>query len=270
VLSDASARWLTDDYPVTQIVGMRAGLVVLMILVISAARRDFATLQPVNVRGQIFRGVMATASVYLFILGLTYVALAEAAAAASIGPLIMTAAAPWLLGERVGIHRWAAVIIGFLGMLVMLRPSPAGLAWGMLIPASAALFGATRDMTTRRIRQTESAMSLLFCSNTIIASAGAVMALFVDWQMFNSTDTVMLVVSAALIGAAHYLHIQAFRLEQASVLAPFRYTGIIWAALLGFLIWGEVPDRYLVFGGLIVVASGLYIIHRERRASRQS
>ena len=254
----------------TQIVGVRAAPVVLMILAISAARGSIRTLRPVNVRGQLLRGVMATGSVYLFILGLTYVALADAAAATYIGPLIMTAAAPWLLGERVGLHRWAAVIIGFLGMLIMLRPSPSGLAWGMLIPAGAAVFGAMRDLLTRRIRNSENAMSLLFCTNTIIACAGALMALLVDWRMFSAADGAMLVMSAALIGAAHYLHIQAFRLEEASMLAPFRYTGIIWAALLGFLIWGEIPDRFVVFGALVVVASGLYIIHRERRASREA
>jgi drug/metabolite transporter (DMT)-like permease len=98
----------------------------------------------------------------------------------------------------------------------------------------------------------------------IIASVGMPF-LFLNWQPFSVSEVGLLVLSAALIGAAHLMHIQAFRIEEASVLAPFRYSGIIWGVLFGFLIWGDLPDIWVVVGATIVITSGLYIYWRERR-----
>lgn len=264
VLSDATAKWLTETHPVTEIVAIRALLVVSIIALIHAARRQLAVLRPYNIRLQMRRAILASGSVYLFIFGVSYVALAEAAAAAYIGPIVMTAIAPAMLAERVGVHRWSAVLLGFVGMLIMLRPSPQGLNWAMLLPASAAVFGALRDITTRQMRSSEHPIAVLFFSNCVVAALGFTTAAW-GWRGFDSAQLVLLLVSAALIGGAHFLHIQAFRLEEASVLAPFRYTGIVWAIIFGFIFWGDLPDRWVVAGAIIVIASGLYIYHRERR-----
>jgi len=215
---------------------------------------------------QLIRGTFACGSVYLFILGVSYVQLAEAAAASYLGPIIMTALAPVILGERVGIHRWAAVTLGFVGMLIMLRPSADGIAWAMLIPASAAVFGALRDLFTRKMRSIGHPASVLLYSNLIIAGLGLPFMLW-QWQPLTLAQAAMLVLSTSLIGIAHLMHIQAFRLEEASVLAPFRYTGMIWGVLFGFLFWGDLPDRWVVVGAVVVIISGLYIYWRERKRS---
>lgn len=191
---------------------------------------------------------------------------AEAAAASYLGPIIMTALAPVIPGERVGIHRRAAVTLGFVGMLIMLRPSADGIAWAMLIPASAAVFGALRDLFTRKMRSIGRPASVLLYSNLIIAGLGLPLMLL-QWQPLTLARAAMLVLSTSLIGIAHLMHIQAFRLEEASVLAPFRYTGMIWGVLFGFLFWGDLPDRWVVVGAVVVIISGLYIYWRERKRS---
>jgi len=184
VLSDATAKWLTESHGVVQIVSVRAAILV---------------------TGLIIRGCLACGSVYLFIFGLRYVQLAEAAAAAYLGPVIMTGLAPIMLGERVGIHRWSAVLLGFMGMLIMLRPSADSIAWAMLLPASAAVFGALRDIVTRKMRSSGHPVAVLLYSNLIIMSVGLPFLLFV-WQPFSLAETGVLFLSAALIGSAHLMH----------------------------------------------------------------
>jgi len=247
-----------------QIVCVRAALLVSCLATFFAITNRRTMLHPGDLKMQLFRGSMACGSVYLFIFGVSYVQLAEAAAAAYLGPIIMTALAPMMLGERVGIHRWTAVLLGFGGMLIMLRPSADSIAWAMLLPASAAVFGALRDIITRKMRNSGHPVTVLIYSNLIIAAVGLPFLPFV-WQPFSLAQTGLMILSAVLIGSAHMMHIQAFRLEEASVLAPFRYSGIIWGVLFGFLIWGQLPDEGVVTGALVVIASGLYIYWRERR-----
>jgi drug/metabolite transporter (DMT)-like permease len=266
VLSDATAKLLTESLSFVQVVCIRAALLVTSLSLFLTLTNRREVLHPGNLRLQLIRGTLACGSVYLFILGISYVQLAEAAAAAYLGPIIMTALAPVMLGERVGIHRWSAVILGFVGMLIMLRPSPEGIVWAMLIPAGAAVFGALRDLLTRKMRSSGHPISVLLYSNLIIAGLGLPFMLW-HWQPLTFTQASILVLSAALIGCAHLMHIQAFRLEEASVLAPFRYTGIIWGVLFGYLFWGDLPDRWVVVGAIIVITSGLYIYWREQKRS---
>lgn len=267
VLSDATAKLLTESLGVVQIVCIRAALLVTCLTLFFTASGKREVLHPGDLKMQLIRGTLACGSVYLFILGISYVQLAEAAAASYLGPIIMTALAPVILGERVGIHRWGAVVLGFVGMLIMLRPSANGIAWAMLIPASAAVFGALRDLFTRKMRSSGHPVSVLLYSNLIIAGLGLPFMLW-NWQPLSLTQTAILVLSTSLIGTAHLMHIQAFRLEEASVLAPFRYTGIIWGVLFGYLFWGDLPDRWVLVGAVVVIVSGLYIYWRERIRSR--
>ncbi len=266
VLSDATAKWLVQSHSVMQVVSLRASVLVLCLAVFFSFKNR-EVLHPGNLKMQLTRGSFACCSQYLFIFGLTYVQLAEAAAAAYLGPVILTALAPFILGERVGIHRWGAVLLGFIGMLIMLRPSSDNIAWAMLLPACSAVFGALRDLTTRKMRGTGHPVTVLLYSNLIIASVGMPFLLS-SWQPFTVQQIGLLILSSALIGVAHLMHIQAFRIEEASVLAPFRYSGIIWSVLFGYLIWGVLPDRWVMVGALVVITSGLYIYWREQRAGK--
>lgn len=266
VLSDATAKLLTESHSVMQVVCMRSMLLVSVLVTFFALSDRRHLLHPGDLKMQSIRGSLACCSQYLFIFGISYVQLAEASAAVYLGPIIMTALAPTILGERVGAHRWGAVLFGFLGMLVMLRPSAEGVAWAMLLPASSAVFGALRDLVTRKMRSSGHPVTVLLYSNMIITLVGLPL-LVSAWQPFTLAQTGLLMLSSALIGCAHLMHIHAFRIEEASVLAPFRYTGIIWGLLFGYLIWGQLPDGQVFIGAILVIVSGLYIYWRERRRS---
>ncbi len=260
VLSDASAKWLTVHYPVSEVVAVRALMIVVLLALVGVRTRSLRVVDP---SGHALRAAFAVASSYLFILALFYIPLADASAAAFAGPIFLTAIAGPMLGEKVGPRRWAAVLVGFAGVVVMLRPGSGSLNWLILLPVASACLGALRDAVTRRISLTDNATSILFTTNVATVAAGAV--LIGSWSVPTVPHLGVMVISGLLIGSAHYLHIEAFRLAEAATVAPFRYTGIVWGVLLGMLIFGELPGPWVIAGGALVIASGLYIMYRARR-----
>jgi drug/metabolite transporter (DMT)-like permease len=196
--------------------------------------------------------------------------LAENIAISFAGPLFVTALATPLLGEFVGWRRWMAVLVGFAGILVMLRPSGTGLNWYALLPLGAAVFGGLRDVLTRRISGTESSVSILLISTIAVIGAGLVTAGFGDWSKLTIMDIGLLAVTGLLSGTAHYLLIQAFSTGEASLVAPFKYSSLLWGVLIGTLVWGDLPDQWMILGSILVVGSGLYILHREMLRKRKS
>ena len=192
VLSDASAKWLVETHSVMQVVCLRASIMVSCLVAFLALSGRHQLLRPGDLKMQMTRGSFACFSQYLFIFGLSFVQLAEAAAAAYLGPIIMTALAPLILKEQVGIHRWGAVFLGFVGMLIMLRPSTGNIAWAMLLPASAAVFAALRDLVTRKMRGTGHPVTVLLYSNILIALVGLPF-LGVGWQSFSLPQIGLLV-----------------------------------------------------------------------------
>ena len=156
-------------------------------------------------------------------------------------------------------------MVGFAGILVMLRPTPAAFQWAALVPLMVALLSATRDAITRHITNTDSSTAILAYSTTIIMLAGLATSVFIDWQPVAWTDLHVFALAALFQGTAHFLMIETFRLAEANVVAPFKYSSILWAVVIGYLIWGDLPDAWIISGGALVIGSGLYILHRERR-----
>jgi drug/metabolite transporter (DMT)-like permease len=260
VLSDASAKWLTSRYPVTEVVVVRTLVIIVPLVIIGMRTRTLRVVSPI---GHALRAAMALASIYLFVFGLSHLPLAEATAAAFVGPLFLTALAGPLLGEKVGIRRWTAVLVGFAGVLVMLRPSGEGLNWYILLPVAAACAGALRDLVTRRISAADNATSILLTTNAATCVAGALFA--GGWTTPTPAHLGVMAASGLLIGGAHYLSIEAFRLAEAATVAPLRYTSIVWGVLFGLAFFGQLPGPWVIAGSALVIASGLYIMQRERR-----
>jgi drug/metabolite transporter (DMT)-like permease len=207
---------------------------------------------------------MQASGAAFFVAGLGFLPLADNIAVTLAGPLFLTALAPSLLGERVGWRRWLAVGVGFAGIVLMFRPTGEVMRWAALLPVGAALTGAFRDIVTRRISVTESSISMLFYSTVFISLAGLATLPF-GWRPLAAADVGLMALSGLLLGAAQYLMIEAFRHAEAAVVAPFRYSQMVWAVLLGFVVFGDLPDRWLIAGAALVISSGLYILHREAR-----
>jgi len=166
--------------------------------------------------------------------------------------------------DVLGDGSFTAVTVGFAGILVMLRPGTGAFQMLGLIPLAAAVTSSFRDLYARRLTRTETHDSMMFWSTlatTVLTGA----SLLFGWVAIPLADLALLATSGAFIAIAHYMMIESYRVAEAAIVAPFKYAAILWAVLFGYAIWGHVPDLYIVVGGAIVIASGLYILHRETR-----
>ena len=263
-VNDAVMKWLTADYPLGQVLFLRGAFVFLPIALLTWQAGGIAALRVRNVPGQAVRAAAMICSSFLFIGGLSLLPLADAIALSFAGPLFLTALATPMLGERVGWRRWSAVLIGFAGVLVMLRPTGEALYWAALLPLGAALAGAFRDVFTRRIAVTETTISILAVGTAAVALAGLSTAPF-GWQPVAARDVGLFALAGFLLGGAHYLMIESFRFAEVALVAPFKYASMLWATLFGFLVWGHLPESWVLAGSALVIGSGLYILHRETR-----
>ena len=265
-LNDAVLKWLTASYPTGQIVFMRSIFVMILVGIIAWRFGGVRTLRVVNLRGQLVRAGTMTVATLLFVTSLRLMPLADAIVIAFSAPLFVTVLAGPLLGEHVGWRRWAAVVVGFVGVLVMFRPTGEAVRLVALLPLCVALASAFKDIVTRRIAATESSVAILFITTLALASAGLVTLVF-GWRAITLFDLGLFAIGGFLLGGAQYLTIEAFRYAEAAVVSPFEYSAVLWAMLYGFLIWDDVPDRWIIAGSAIVIGSGLYILHRESRGS---
>ena len=267
-LNDALIKVLAERYPTGEMLFIRGLFVWPWILVFALRSGGLSSLRIHNVRGQALRGACVIAGAFLFINGLRHLALADAIAIAFTGPLFITALAPVVLGERVGWRRWAAVLTGFAGVLFMLRPGSDVLQWAVIFPLGAAICGGLRDLITRRIAGTETTGAVLAVTTTVVLLSGLATAPFTDWVPPQRSDLVMFAASGVLIAIAHTLMIEAFRRGEATLVAPFKYSSLIWATLFGYLIFGDLPDPWTVAGAGIIVLAGLYVFRREAQLKR--
>ncbi len=264
-LNDAVSKYLTESYPVGQVIGLRQAASLLVILPYAYATTGWRGLRVVNWAGQGFRGAVFVATAILMVLGLSLLPIATVTAIAFASPIFVAALSVALLGERVGWHRWVAIIVGFIGVIVIVRPAGASFEWALIIPVCAAFANALRDIATRKLARTDTSISILFWS-TVIVVVASLFSIPFGWKPVTGIDALWFLLAGLLAAGAHFLMIEALRLGEAALIAPFRYTALLWAILTGILVWNTVPDAFVLLGALLVVASGIYILQREARA----
>lgn len=243
-------------------------LIVLLLLAAPAARlwreRPLATTRPGL---QILRGVLLTGAATIFVYALKYLPIETATAIGFISPLFVTVLSIVFLGEQVGVRRWAAVGVGFLGVMAILRPGAASFEIAMLLPICSSVCWAGSLIITRAMRGRERPFTILFWSTGVGFVAVAPMAA-AEWQTPTTAQLGMLGLIALCHVAAQFLVIRAFMIGAASALAPFSYTTIVWATLVGYFVFGSLPDLPTVAGAALLAAAGLYVWHRERALHR--
>lgn len=262
VCMGALVKYLSQFYPGGQIVWSRYFAHFLLILIIFAPR--IPRLLVSRRKGlQVLRGVLMLTSTLCSFFALRFMPLADLSAVAFLAPLIVTGLSVVMLGEKVGPRRWTAVAIGFAGMLLILRPGAETVQWATLLPIGMAVLAALYAIVTRMVRSDADPVNALFYT----ALVGALLAtplLLIEWRTPDPIGWAMLLSLGVFGGLGHYFVILAFRRASASMLAPFAYTELIWATLMGLLIFGDFPDAWTFAGAGIITASGLYVLHRER------
>lgn len=267
-LNDAVLKWLTGDYPVGQIMFLRGLFVFLPITFLVWHAGGVRSLRVTRIEPHLLRGALMVAGTFLFINGLRHLPFADAISITFAGPLFVTALAAPLLGEVIRWRRWLAVIIGFVGVLIIIRPTSEVAQWAAVFPLAASVTGALRDILTRKMSQHDSSVSVLFYSTLAVTLAGGVT--FVGgWAPVQASDFGLFFLCGILIACAHFLMIEAFRFAEAALVVPFKYVSLLWAVLLGLVIWGDIPDNWTFIGAAVVIGSGLYILHRERASKTE-
>ena len=260
---DAGSKLLAEQYSIIQILWVRF-LSLLAVSAWLAARHGSRGLVTRRFWLQSLRSFMLMVEIGLFILTITVLPLADAHAILAISPLLVTALSVPLLGEKVGIRRWSAVGVATLGMLVILRPGFGAMHPMALVALACACMWSLYQVLTRIVSRTDAPLTTLFYTALIGAVALTAIGPFY-WRMPDAQGWALFALVAALGAGGHYLLIKALQLAPASLLQPYAYTVLVWATVVGFTVFGNLPDLWTVLGALIIVASGLYTFARERR-----
>ena len=265
--NDALGKWLLATYSVWQMLMIRsaAAILVLSPMLLRIGPTPF-TGAP-RKRLQLLRVSMSVTEAIMFFLAVTYLPLADTITFYLAAPIYVTALSAIFLKEPVGWRRWSAVTVGFIGVLIALRPSAATLTWPALIAIAGSLFYAIFLITTRMLRGTHDAVLVTGTFGTMLIVAGTVAPF--TWAAPSLRDFALMagLGVVAMIGAACIN--RSLRLAPASVGVPFQYTMIVWAIILGYLVFGDVPDAFTLVGAAIIVAAGLYILWREQIVARR-
>lgn len=267
---DAVAKYLAQSLPVLQVAWMRFVMHIVLAAFVLRLWQDFARLKTSRPLLQIGRGAMLLGTTAFNFWALQYLQLAETSSIMFAGPMLVAALAGPLMGEWIGPRRWAAIAIGFVGVLVVTRPGFDGLGWPALISVASMISFALYSLATRVLAQTENADGLILYTALIPAIALTPAALSVWVWPTDWVSWALMLATGVLGGVGHWLLIKAHKTTPASTLAPFMYTQIVWMVSLGWLLFADIPTVWTVLGASIIVGSGLYLLYREEKVRRQA
>ncbi len=261
---DASGKFITQSLPLPVAVFFRYFIALLLAGLLLTQTGGVATLKTRHPVLQVVRAGFLLASTFCNFFAMQYLQLAQVAAISFTIPLWVCALSVPLLGEHVGLRRWLAVVVGFCGVLVIMRPGTDDFHWAMLVSLFNALLGALYNITTRKVGGLDAAETSLFYV-CLFGAIGATLPMLSHWQTPVGWQWLPLVLMGLAGAIGHFMLIQAHRLAAASAIAPFIYTQIIWMMIAGILIFGQYPDQWTLIGAAIVVGSGIYVFNRERK-----
>ncbi len=263
---DATSKLLVADYSIAQLMWVRYALLCLFAWFLVRRQGLRAALRSRRPGLQVLRSLIAVIESAIFVLAFRYLPLADTHAVAATSPLIVIALGVLFMGERAGVARWLAVAAGFVGVLLIVRPGFRTLDWPLVLPLAGAVLWAGYQLLTRLAARWDSPDTSLLWSAIVAFIATCFFGPF-DWK-WPTPGAWMMIVAIAFVGAiAHYALIKALDFAEAGAVQPYSYTLLVWAAVMGWLVFGDVPDGWTIIGAAVVVASGLYTWHHDRRAS---
>ena len=263
--NDAIVKFLGQSLPIVEVILLRGAFTVVLIGALIAFTAGLSSFSKLNRPILWWRALCEVGATYCFLTGLIHVELANAAAILSALPLAVTIGSVLFLNEKVGWRRWSAIAVGFIGVLLIVRPGLEAFNIYSLNILAAVVFAAARDLVTKQAPKDISSVSLTFATATAITISGAFATyFFAEFQPPTPTEVSWLFASALLLSAAYFFIVSAMRVGEVAIVAPFRYTNLLWAIALGIIIFGDKLDWMTLLGSAIVTATGIYTLYRER------
>lgn len=260
---DLCAKGLLASYSLEQFVFLRSLIGLLIFLLLARQFGGAASLKTNRWRWHLLRTVLAVGAMFGFFYGLSRMPLVDALTLGFTAPLMVTALSVPMLGEHVGWRRWVAVVLGFAGVLIILRPGTQAIAFAHVAVLISAFCYACLAITARKLGNTESSYSLslyvvtgpLLVSTILLGNGNWASPDLAGWSLFALAGTCSVIAWIGIIGG--------YRRAAPAMLAPFEYIALVGGALAGYLIWGEIPDRWVAAGAFVIIASGLFVVYRE-------
>ena len=262
-LTDTAAKWLVSaDYPVIQVIAIRGWFITAILLIWLVLTRQAASLWTERPWAHVLRLAVAFLGPLFMFRALQDMPLADVTVIVFGSTFMTTALSVPLFKEKVGLHRWGAVLLGLIGVVIALRPGTDMFNPSAIFALLAGLSFAGINLTARWLRDTESTLQLIFYLMIGIAVLSSV-ALPVVWVTVAAEDWAIFGAMGVFTIIGYIFMTRAFMVAPTGLVAPFEYTVLIWAVAFGFLVWGDIPDVYVWTGAAVIIASGLYLVHRE-------
>jgi drug/metabolite transporter (DMT)-like permease len=267
---DATVKWLGATYPVQQIMFFRCSVAFIPILFILHRAGGIANLRTRRPWLHLVRSIVGIMAMSCAFYGFTVMPLADASAIFYTVPLVAVAFSVPILGEKVGIRRWLATIIGLIGVLIIIRPGGNVFSFGGIIMLAATIFVGLTTNIIRMLNATDPAVTITFYFTLTGTVVSALASFYLGWITPDLKDAGLLICVGLLGGIAQYALTLSFRYSEVGIIAPFKYLSIVIGGVIGFVIWSEVPDRATLVGITIILSCGIYSMHRETKLARES
>jgi drug/metabolite transporter (DMT)-like permease len=270
VVSDTCVKRAIEGLPVGEIIAMRGGLAIACMVAIVVALDEWRHLRSAISPLVMLRGGLEALVAITYLTALGYLPIANITAILQAAPIILTLFAVVTGIERVGWRRWLAILAGFAGVLVIVRPGAAGFtAWSLLALLSAVLL-ACRDFATRRIGATAPSSVISLATTVAVAFLGVFMSTLETWHTPTPTQMFYVVLAGVAVSLGNFCVVVALRRSDIAIVSPFRYIIIVWAIIVGFVVFGDEPDLLALLGIALIGGSGFYTLHRERMRARDA
>jgi len=260
-LLDATQKTLVIYYSVFQLLLIKYFFVLLLSLIESRRKKNINFYKSKNIKMQVFRSVLSVLESGLFVLSFKYLSLADAHSVGSLAPIIVVALSAIILKERVSAKTWVAIFIGFIGVLIILRPTSSIFDPKALLPLAAAFLLGLYQIITKKVSEYDSSEVSLFYSSVVGIIIMSLPALSF-WKPIDSSSYILFLAIGVFFSMGVYLQITALGKARASIIQPFHYTLIFWAIILGYIFYEDIPDLFTLIGALVITISGIFVLNQ--------
>jgi drug/metabolite transporter (DMT)-like permease len=265
-LNDTAMKAVTQTLPLFQSIALRGLFSVVALVILGLAMRSLRFTLPREDRVPVLvRCLAEIGGTVLFLGALIHMPIANLSAILQFLPLAVALAAAVVFRERIGWRRLSAILIGFIGVLIIIRPGPDGFSIWSVMGLGSVLCVVVRDLATRQLSRATPSVTVAVWAAATVAATGAIVATWEGWQPVSAHQGLLISASASMLIVGYMFSIMVMRVGEIGFIAPFRYTALIWAIMLGWVVFGDFPDGWTLLGSAIVVGTGVFTILREAR-----